>query len=405
MVLRTLSLALRNVGRNRRRTLLSLSAIVFGIVATLLLQGMLNGLVGMITRMLVEGRVGAVLVQRAGFDAAEENPLRLDLPQSAELETKLLGVPGVVAVTGRIRFDGSIGTGTQAAISQLVAIDPARELDVCPLRWQTSGIRGLGAGDTRGIVLGRALADGLDVRPGATLMVQGATRAGPANVLDADFVEILGATDPIVSKRIAIVPLAWAQELLGMKGRVTEYALRVQDLSDAPAVAARVKQALGPGYDVTPWGDVLAQIRDLIGMLRAVLGVVIAVLMLVVLTGIANTMLMSVYERVREVGTLLALGVRRRTIVQLFLAESALIGLFGGALGAAVGGGLVWRLHATGVEIRPPGAEFAQLITPHVPPSFVALSVALAVVGAVIAALYPAWRASRLVPVDALRSN
>ena len=92
-------------------------------------------------------------------------------------------------------------------------------------------------------------------------------------------------------------------------------------------------------------------------------------------------------------------------VVQLFLLESALIGLVGGGIGAAVGSLLVWRLHARGVHLRPPGAEFEQLIVPWVAPSFVALSVALAAAGAVLAALYPAWRASKLSPVDALRSN
>jgi putative ABC transport system permease protein len=203
------------------------------------------------------------------------------------------------------------------------------------------------------------------------------------------------------NKRVMTVPLAAAQELLGLQGQVTEYALAVDDLSRLDDVAAAVRSALGPGYEVHTWDQLQPFVRDLLRRQVVIFSVVGAVLIVIVLTGIINTMLMSVFERVREIGTMLAVGVRRWQVLVLFLFEAAVIGLMGGAGGAILGRVGVALIAVKGVQL--PISKGA-LLRPEIQPSFVALAVILAVLGALGAALYPAYRASRLNPVDALRS-
>ncbi|MBS1153940.1 MAG: Cell division protein FtsX, partial [Myxococcaceae bacterium] len=124
----------------------------------------------------------------------------------------------------------------------------------------------------------------------------------------------------------------------------------------------------------------------------------------VVLLGIVNAMLMSVLERTREIGTMLAVGMRRRKIVGLFLAEGLVIGLIGGLLGVAIGLLVVTWLHHVGLPLPAPGATAPSIIRPFVSNRFLISAAIGTPLGAALASLWPAWRASRLRPVEALQS-
>ena len=122
------------------------------------------------------------------------------------------------------------------------------------------------------------------------------------------------------------------------------------------------------------------------------------------LAGIINTMLMSVFERVREIGTLLAVGVRRAQVMQMFLIEAAVIGAVGGLLGAVLGRLVVFGFAVKGIAFQLSGVSGSNVLRPFVTAGFTLGAVAVALLGAVGAALWPAFRASRLNPVEALRS-
>ena len=151
-----------------------------------------------------------------------------------------------------------------------------------------------------------------------------------------------------------------------MPGRVTQYAVGVADLDRAGEVAARIQSAVGAGYEVESWRALAPVQRDLTQRIRLVMGFVVGILVLLVATGIVNTMLMSVYERVREIGTMMAVGVTRRQVLALFLLEAALLGVGGGAFGAALGTAVVRAIGARGFLFHPPGGD-ATRIFPSVP--------------------------------------
>ncbi|HYX92048.1 MAG TPA: FtsX-like permease family protein, partial [Myxococcaceae bacterium] len=161
----------------------------------------------------------------------------------------------------------------------------------------------------------------------------------------------------------------------------------------------------GPDYEVHTWRQIQLFYSDIIRVQRFLIGLISFVLYAIVLTGIANTMLMSVYERVREIGTLLAVGLRRRQILALFLIEAAVLGVVGAALGALAGRGLVMLLAWKGIHLNVGGGAIDTLLRPQVEPAYVAVVSALAVVGAVLSAAYPARKASQMNPVDALRAT
>lgn len=189
-----------------------------------------------------------------------------------------------------------------------------------------------------------------------------------------------------------------------MQGHVTQYVIAVAELNQAEAIAKRLRTTLGDEYVVTTWGDQDPQTRSRVTAIVYVMIFVAFVLFLLVATGIINTMLMSVYERVREIGTMLALGVRRWQVTLLFLLEASTLGLLSAGVGTGIGWALVRLFARQGVMIKQPGGDPTRLY-PHIDGSFLFLVMAFALLGTILSALYPAWKAARLHPVEALRAT
>jgi putative ABC transport system permease protein len=403
-----LRLALRSLARNRRRTAFTLVAVTIGVAVVVFAHGFGEGLVRSLVLQTVALRTGAIQIHAKGYlQATEAAPLKLDMQDDAALRAKIAAVPGVVAVAPRIRFGGLAGNGKVSTMILGEGLDPGVELLVCPARANEIDAGGgswLRADAARGGVFGAELARALGAAPGGSLTLNAASRAGAVNALDLDVVGVTHGAAFLESKRIVAVPLAYAQELLGMQGRVTEYAVAVRDLDDVPRISADLRAALGDAYEVSAWDEVVPFLRDAVFRVRVVLKGVTVVLFAIVALGVVNTMLMSVFERVREIGTLLAIGWRRRRVLRLFLLEAATIGALGGVAGAALGWGVTSAASVRGFVFHAPGSSFEQVIRP-VPSASIALAaVVVAGLGAVLAALYPARKASRMNPVDALRS-
>jgi putative ABC transport system permease protein len=419
-----LALATRNLLRNRRRTAIALAALVVGVGAMVVLRGLVNGQQQIILENIVLGQLGAVQVHHEGYLAlVQGSPLSLDLEDTEALRQRIAAVPGVVGVSPRLVFGGmlsmpepggAVDSEPRTAFLQLLAFDPALEPRVTPKRmtWVGEGSYLSEAGAPE-LMLNADLARSLGARvmDGKALAPQeqwpallAADRDGALNGEGVRIAGTLVSASP-GDRRVGYVPLATAQRVLRMEGRVTEYSVAVQPLEDAVRVRDALRASLGPGYEVHTWQEVFPFIAQILGHQDFLFGILSSVFLLAVLLGIVNVMLMSVLERVREIGTMLAVGMRRRSIVVLFLLEGVVLGLVGGVLGALVGGAVTYWLHQRGILLPSPGANVDSIIRPFVPLTYLGRSVVMAAVGAGLAALWPAWRASRLRPVEALAST
>lgn len=402
-------LALRSLLRNRRRSAMTLGAVSLGVAVVIFAHGFGDGLIRMMITNMLENRLGAIQVHKKGYlEASEGTPLTLDLADPEALAQRVAAVPGVVAVTPRIRFGALVSNGKTSSIVMGEAVDPPREQSVCPNR-AAEVDAGSGtfvqAGSNRGSVLGKELARAFDVKPGDSLTISASGREGAVNALDLEVAGITrGAMSIFESKRSLVVPLGFAQELLQMRGRATELAVRVDRLERIPEVAAAMRQTLGAEYEVSTWDEVMPFLRDATNRLKIVLRGVSAVLFFIVIFGVVNTMLMNIYERVREIGTMLAVGVRRSQVLALFLFEAAAIGLVGGVTGSVLGLIVTAVVSWRGISLTPPGGAMAQIIHPVPRLDIALLALVVAMVGAVVAAALPARRASLMNPVDALRT-
>lgn len=403
--LRFVSLALRNLGRHKRRSAVAGASLALGVVALMLTMGIATGFTQYVTSFFVRAKVGAVQVHRKGYlAAATASPLDRAMADTPQLRARLAAVPGVTAVTGRLMFTGFASNGRGQVPFAGQGLEPQGELTVCPRVFDdvAQGVRALPEGQA---LLGGKLVSSLKLSLGGPVTLSSQSPTGRGNALQPLVAGVLTPALPLDAQRVATVPLSLAQALTGMQGQVTEYALAVDDLDDAPRVAALVQAALGPEYEATPWGERVPFFRDGVEYIEGLVGIVAVLLFLVVVAGIANAQLMSVFERQREIGTALAVGMRRREIRLLFLYEALVLGALGAAMGALAGWGLVALLARVGVPMRYFGFVGDGVLRMQTSPGFTALVVLGTLVAAVTAGLLPAIRASRLAPVEALRGR
>jgi putative ABC transport system permease protein len=403
-----LRLAVRSLGRNRRRSLITLAAMALGVALVVLAFGIGEGMKNMLVTQAVEGRTGALQVHRKGYlDEQEAMPLDLTLPYDEDFLARLERTTGVRAAAGRLSFGGLASNGTISSMVVVQGFDPVRERKVTPRRAAE-----LKPGDggwltperESGAVVGRQLADSMEQELGGLLTLTAAGPGGAMNALDLDVAGIVTGGVMFESKRSVQVPLAYAQTLLDMEGKVTEYAVAVDDLGRVDEVKAALERALGPEVEVSTWGEVQPFLWDMTQRVGIILRIVSFVLFAIVVLGVINTMLMSVFERVREIGTLLAIGLRRRQVLWLFLTEALLLGAVGGTVGAALGYGLTALLGARGIVFQLPGNATVETLRPVPLASVALLALVVSALGAVVAAAWPARKASLMNPVDALRA-
>lgn len=402
---RTLTLAARNLTRNRRRTGITLLGLMLGVAAALVLQAFVAGIFTLLGGIVVQGRLGAVQVHKKGHLQADQDALKFTLPQDKALMARIAAVEGVKAVAPRMTFEGTIGNGTQSTLALVTAIDPVQEATVCPARYANEIGRPLVPEDKAVAVLGLKLAEGLRADNGDELQLLASGVGGQPNLLDVKLIGRVPAATEIDARRMVITSLSQAQELLQMPDRVTEFAVALHRDDQADEVRDRLQAALGPEYQVVSWLDLLPAIRSVRAMLRAVLRIVVGVLLALLFTGVANTMLMSVLERTREIGTMLALGIRREYVSRLLLVEAAVLGLIGTLLGLGAGLLAVYLLHTYGVTFRPPGADVPSTMHPSLDLLPVLVTVSIALFGTTIAGVGPAIRAGKLSPAECLRST
>lgn len=404
-----LKLAARNVLRNKRRSAITFIGIGMGLIMVIIFYGVVGGMDEQITDNFIRAQAGHLQIYAEGYQK-KARLLSLDkrLREPEPLAQRVLEIPGVQAVAGRIRFGALIGTRRESLRVMGLAIQPAQEERVGTLA--ESMVRGAYLDNDPGYaLLGKQLAEDLSLDVGDALIVVANTASGAMNAIDIEIKGLFYTGYAQFDRSTVVVNLSDAQKLLDMPGEVTELAVMLRSIDQTDAIAQRLSLALeGESIEIQTWKEAGAAMWQVLQLRRWILGVISIVVIVIAALGIVNTMLMSVFERVREIGTLMALGTTPREILGLFLAESALIGAAGGLFGAALGGSVVKVFSVVG--IRPPGSVGNVLDLPLGTTIYANFSwgtllmfFGLALLVAMLSALYPAFLASRQEPVEALR--
>ncbi len=397
-------LAWRNLWRNYRRTTIILAAIAAGIWAMIFMIAFTRGMIESMVSDGIRSIPGHVQIHHPDFrnDPTVDNLMsRPDGELAASLDGK-----DVAAWSSRVRVPAVISSERGSRGVTLVGIDPVAETSISFVADDVVEGRHLEDDRDRGLVLGRRLLERLESDVGKRVVVM--TQGADNDIVDRGF-RVVGVYESEIAsteEAFAFAGRAALQELLGIGDRVSEIAVLGTDRREAVQLYRRLAETAGADVEVLPWYELNSYLGATMRTMDGFVIVWIVVIFLALSFGFVNTLVMAVFERVREIGLMMALGMKPRTIVAQIVAESILLLAIGLAAGNVLAWATIYSLSdgidfsfvGDGLEIM--GA--ASVLKPSLGIGDVLLSTAIVLGLGFLASLSPAIRASRYQPVEAL---
>lgn len=385
---------------------MAMAAVSFGIVALMLAGGFIQWIFSDLRESTIHSQLGHIQVTRPGFQSdGRANPFAYLLPPGGPDLARLTRAPGVVAVAPRIYFSGLVSHADTTVSCDAEGISPGPESE---LSKSLSIVKGesLKAGDAKGVVFGLGLARNLGVTVGDHVVLLVNKPSGGINatelIVRGLFSTVTKAYDDVALR----LPIETAQHLLGVQG-AHAWVVLLSHTDQTRATTAALRKILPAAkFEVVPWYDLADFYKKTVSLFSKQVGFVKLIIAVIIALSITNTMMMGVMERTGEIGTAMALGASRRQILRMFLYEGALLGTFGGLLGIILGGALALIISFIGIPMPPPpGMAHGFIGKILITPTLAGGALLLAILTTLIASVYPAWKASRMVVVDALRHN
>lgn len=403
-----IKIAFRNVFRNRRRTLLSLLLIAVGTAALFVVRGYVDSAYLQL-RQLAINTYGDLQIARSSYwDNTYRGYSYLIKPQElGRIEVLLRKQPQFDQAAAQLSVSGLIGN--QQGSTNLLA------LGVQPERWKLpfplSSGRSLRVGDLGQALIGEAMAQRLGVGIGDYLSLAVTTVNGAFNAGSVKVVGIFKGLQPAENGYLGFIPLKLAQRLLGTVG-VGKLIVQLRSAAQAAPVAHALQQALDASapasasngsFQVKTWSDLAVFYHQVQAFWKVMFGFMTTAIFILVLFSIMEVMTMSFFERMREIGTIKAIGTRRYQIFTLFSTEGILLGLLGGVLGLGLGWLLGWLINLAYITYTPPGFTVEIPITIRLAAHNLTVPFLTAFISTVLSTLLPAVKAARTRIVDALR--
>jgi putative ABC transport system permease protein len=404
-------IALRNLLRYKRRTLLTASLITIGVVFVLVFVSVTGSFKAMMIAQNTDAMLGHLQVHRKGYVASIDNlPLNLNLKGNAiaRLEQILDSQAEVASYSPRIKFGAMFSTFVETTNIRLNGINPELELATVPLLADRvlEGGKTLDRGE---IWLPELLARGMKVNVGDTVVVVATNQDGSVNGKQLQVAGIMeSATGP--GGRDGYLHIEDAAEILRLEGReVSEFAVRLRDFNRLAPFSERLAGMLAgelnrqdkPIYELHTW-EKLSPFFNIARMIDVMTFFIKLMLIAIVLISIMNVMIMAVYERIREIGTMAAIGTLPGRILAMFMLEGFCLGVVGAAAGSLFGLLLVWILNLAEITYDF-GRQQGLILKAGIDWSELAVISIIVIAGSVLASLQPAFKASRLDPIRALR--
>ncbi|HXH73178.1 MAG TPA: FtsX-like permease family protein [Mariprofundaceae bacterium] len=398
------ALAWRNIVRNARRSLITVSAVALGLTSLIFLWGFNDGVHNNMMRNLQEAIVGSLQVHADKF--FHHPKLNRTVPDPARV-IALLQQQHIERYTSRLRtFALAAGLENSEGLV-LLGMDPASEMRTTNIAGKVDRGRFIKSNDEKACVLGATTARNLGVKLGDEVVLLGEDHYGSLAAEKVKLVGIISSGEMGIDRGLAIVPLGFMQRMFDMGSDVSEVVVQLPE-ERLEAVTSALRQQLDGGYEVLRWYDMYPMMKQWVELENAFYYIFLSVVLVIVAAGIMNTVLMSMLDRIHEFGVMMALGCGRGHLAGMVVIESLLLGALGVAVGTFAGLMLVQYFHGAGIDLSGQMDTVARyyvdpVIHTEIDTSHLRNTILAVLAAAAIAALWPAIRAARLQPVEAIR--
>lgn len=406
-ILPQLLFAVRNVFRHRARSAATLAAISFGVASLILAGGFIQDIFKQLGEAIIHSQTGHIQITQEGYaEGKNRNPERYLMKDPKALKSAIRKMaPQIDGVSSRLIFSGTLNNGKRDLGIIGEGVEPGSENKLGTHLSFVEG-RSLQDSDDDRIVVGHGVAKALGLRLGDRVTLLATLPQGAVNTLDFEVVGVFQSFSKEFDARAIRIPLGSAQLLMD----TTDAHLLVISLTNTEATAQITetlrKEYSKKGYSVTAWNELSDFYEKTVELYDRQFGVLRLIILVMVLLSVANSVNMTVFERTREFGTMLAIGDTRGTVFRLILIENFCLGLLGALIGMAVGMAAALVISSIGIPMPPPpNSNIGYIAQIQLEPLSITGAGAIGFLACVLAAVLPAQRASRLDIGEALRSG
>ena len=400
-----LQLGLRNILRQRARSVATLASIAFGVAALILAGGFIQDIFIQLGEAIIHSQTGHIQITRQGYNEGKSRaPENFLIEKAASLKSQLLeNSPAIKTVASRLTFSGTLNNGRRDLGVIGEGIEADLENQVGTYLNFVEG-RALKDADTEGIVVGQGVAKSLGLKLGDRVTLLATLSQGAVNTLDYEVIGIFQSFSKEFDARAIRIPLQSAQSLLDTPA-VHMLVIVLNSTEQTNAVTAQLQKTFATkGLDITAWNKLSDFYEKTVELYDRQFGVLRLIILVMVLLSVANSINMTLFERTREFGTMLAIGDRKSGIFRLIVTENLCLGLFGSIFGVLLGCAAAQIISAIGIPMPPPpNANLGYTALIRIDLTALLTAGTIGFLACFLATLLPARRASTLDIGEALR--
>jgi ABC-type lipoprotein release transport system permease subunit len=386
-------------------------AIAFGLMVLIVMDSILSAIDKQSFEKIINYETGHIKIFAKGYQKDKEDyPLDKNIDKPLSLIDKLKQDPEVAGITSRVNFRIMLSDGIDQLPAIGVALSPGDDPNVFKLQSAVTQGSFL-AGTEEAMLIGKDLAEKFGVGVGGTLTILTRTKYDTVQALDLRIKGILRTEDPNIDYVSVIIPLDLGQKSLDLGSGVTEIDIKLKDPEKIKEFRDKLAREI-TGVEVATWSDLAEDVVAVSDTKRRMSLLLFSSVVIIALIGISNTILLAAFERVKEIGMMAAMGMKRRQIIELFVLEGAAIGFMGSVTGCVLGILLNWPLVKYGLDFtfimkdiglfgyRTTGVMYGMWR-----PGLILFTLVFGVVISALVSIYPAWVASKMEPTEALRKG